>query len=235
MHEDLEFEVRICLDTTHTPAGIDQCGTLIITLPMSDEAGETAAYQFAAIIAEKLSFQSGHFRVDGGYVITKRSAETPEEEQAIGDASCSLKLNIIEVNSPPVFDVAAFTTPSGRSADLRLMAQFNEKCRDTSLIRQFLGFFRIIESVVVAENPKKMYLKDAIKASTRLRRFFLDELQHADFDAFVDDAVERRHECAHLKFGKNFGYVPNDPRLEGEVRPLVPLLQALVRSCVENV
>jgi hypothetical protein len=232
VQEDLEFEVKICLDTT-TPEGIDQCGTLIVTLPMNDELGESVAYQFAAITAEKLSFQGGHFSVGNGYVISKRIAETPEEEKEIGDNSCSLKLNLIEVISPPVFDVTAFTESSHRSADIRLMAQFNETCRDASLIRQFLGFFRIIESAVEAENPK-MHLKDAIKANSRLRSFFLDELQCADFDAFVENAVERRHECAHLRLGKNFGYVPNDPRLESEVRPLVPLLQALARLCVEN-
>jgi hypothetical protein len=199
---------------------------------MTEEEGDAAANQFAAIISEKLSFQAGHFRVNGGYVITKKVAETPEEALAIGDNCCSLRLNLVEVICPPVFDVAAFIAPSASSVDIRLMAQFNEASRDTSLIRQFLGFFRIIESVVLAENPK-MFLKEAIKASTRLRRYFLDELQRENFDEFVDDAVDRRHECAHLKLSKDFGYVPNDPRVESEVRPLIPLLKVLARSCIE--
>lgn len=230
---DFQFEVRICPENSEPSPGFDQSGFIFIVLPMAGEEANAAAHQLVHMLAEKLSFQWGHFKIHGGFVMSKRIPETPEEETEVGDTPYSLTMHVVEVIDPPVFDVKAFAAASARPMDLRLLAQYNEACREKSVIGQFLGLFRIVENRAISESPK-LTLKDAIKASTQLRAMFLESVKGVEFDTFVDSIVETRHECAHLRLEKNFGYVPIDPRLESEVRPLLFQLQILARSCVED-
>lgn len=231
---NIQFEVRICPNDLKPSPGFDQSGFIFILLPLDGEEANAAAHQLVRMLAEKLSFQGGHFDIHGGFVVSKRIPETPEEEKEVGDTPYSLTMHLMEVIDPPVFDAKVFAAASAHPMDLRLLAQYNEASRDKGVIGQFLGLFRIVENRAFSENPK-LNLKDAIKASTRLRAVFQKSVEGIEFDAFVDKAVETRHECAHLRLGKNFGYVPIDPRLESEVRPLLFQLQILARSCVEDV
>lgn len=230
---DLQFEVRISPDSSEPSPGYDQSGFIFIVLPMVGEEANAAAHQLAHMLAEKLSFQGGHFKIHGGFVMSKRIPETSDEEAEVGDTPYSLIMHAVEVIDPPVFDVKAFAATSAHPTDLRLLAQYNEACREKSVIGRFLGLFRIVENRVLSESPK-LRLKDAIRASTKLRAEFLESVKGVEFDTFVNSIVETRHECAHLKLEENFGYFPSDPRLESEVRPLLSQLQILARSCVED-
>src|SRR5437868_11654562 len=70
--EKLEFFVRIEPSDEKPKPGVDQIGSLFITLPGSQSETKDLAYQLAANLADRVTFQSGDFRVQYGYVVCKR-------------------------------------------------------------------------------------------------------------------------------------------------------------------
>ena len=231
---DLQFEVKISIEESKPSPGFDQSGLISIVLPFREEQADMMAHQIAHLVAERLSFTGGgHFKVHGGFFICKRIPETSEEEQEVGDTPYSMKVSLVEAIEPPPFNADALSVTSARPTNFPLLIQYNAACREKNLISQFLGLFRVIESVVTFANPK-LTLKKAMEANERLRTAYEKNFGENSFVEFVDRAVGARHQCAHLKLGQNFGYLPKDPRLESEVRPLINPLQTLARLCVED-
>jgi hypothetical protein len=102
---------------------------------------------------------------------------------------------------------------------------------DSSPVRKFLGFFRIVESFAHSGSVKGP-LKKALKANVKFRHYFSTLGPNQRFDDFVNAIVDARHECAHLKLDKGFGYVPADPRIEKALMPHLALLEEIAYACV---
>lgn len=173
---------------------IEQFGDLIITLPF-EEAGDLA-YAIAQSFGEKIAFRNGDFRVEYGFVSCRRIAETPEEEAEIDGKPYSIRFHLQEVVASPEFDSTGLNELSG--TDTALLSEYNDTKRDTNPIRQFLGFFRIIESFSY-RGVSKGTLKTVIGHHPFLRRHFASLLPNDDFQQYVNRIVDIRHRCAHLK------------------------------------
>tara|TARA_R110002124_G_scaffold249654_2_gene414757 strand:+ start:2161 stop:2970 length:810 start_codon:yes stop_codon:yes gene_type:complete len=230
----LEFEARIependCI----CPSDVEQVGSLYITLGYGVKEAKPIAHWIAQYMAQQISFQSGRFRIDYSFVTCKRITETEEEEKEFGDKLYSVELHLEEVIPTPAFDSERFQESALKPIDMRLLAQFNDAAADSSPIKKFLGFFRILESLF--SGSKKKPLKTAFKESDRLRRNFEKLLPDGKFETFVDEVVDVRHRCAHLKLDKSFGYAPIDPKIDEEVRPLLSALEALCANCMRDV
>lgn len=230
----LEFEARIEPDNERNcPPGVEQVGTLYITLGYGVEEAKPIAYWIAQYMTHQISFRSGRFRINYGFVTCKRIAETEEEENDVGDKVYSVELQLEEVIPTPAFDSEKFQENALTPIDMRLLSQFNDAAADENPIKQFLGFFRILESLFSGTN--KETLKDAFKKSEKLRRNFEHLFSEGEFEDFVDEVVDIRHRCAHLKLEKSFGYAPIDPKIDEEVRPYLGALGELCASCMRDV
>ncbi|OWV29964.1 methylamine utilization protein MauJ [Halomonas campaniensis] len=232
--ERLEFEARIEPgNDRNCPPGVEQVGTLYITLGYGVEEAKPMAHWIAQYMTQQISFQSGRFKINYGLVTCKRIAETEEEEKEFGDKLYSVELHLEEVIPTPAFDSEQFQENALKPIDMRLLAQFNDAAADESPIKRFLGFFRILESLF--SGSKKEPLKAAFKKSEKLRRNFEKLFPDGKFEAFVDEVVDVRHRCAHLKLDKSFGYAPIDPKIDEEVRPYLGALEALCASFMRDV
>lgn len=230
----LACEVRICPDHSKPSSDFDQAGELIVELPITGQHAEAIACDVAHLLAEKISLQQDcHFRVDWEMICSRRIPETLEEERQIQGRDADIRILFQPQENPPAIDPVRLTTLLTLKTDPRLTSQYNEACRNTDVVGQFLGLFRVVESAASSENPGYR-LKVAMKASKRLHSAFLSCPNELDFEEFIDLIVERRHECAHLKLDKAFGYHPLDPRTEADLRPILPILRALARACVDS-
>ncbi|MBW2309116.1 MAG: hypothetical protein JRG73_19510 [Deltaproteobacteria bacterium] len=71
------------------------------------------------------------------------------------------ELHFQEVIPLPPFDAERLTDQSGVKMDTRLVAQHNSAKKTSNLIDKFLGFFKIVETLLVPHN-KKSSLEDAL-------------------------------------------------------------------------
>lgn len=231
--DQLEFFVQIVPSVAQPPPLVEQVGSLFITLPYPQSETKSFAYYVARIVADQITFLSGDFRINYGLVFCKRIAETPEEKAEFGDKLYSAELRLQEVIPAAIFDSGTFAQMALCRSHPGLISQYNETKRDSSPIRQFLGFFRILESLYHLDD-KKRTLKQALYQSSELRGVFASMVDNGDFDTFVKNIVDIRHRCAHLKLGAGFGYVPADPAIENEVRPYLALLAMITRICITS-
>jgi hypothetical protein len=212
---------------------VEQTGELRITIPLRPEDAEGLAYVAAQQMCEQVAFRNGDFRLDFSLVTCKRIAENPEEEAEIDGKIYSMRISFQEVVATPEFDGTAFKGISSSSPPIELLSQFNETRRDTSPIRKFLGYFRILESLSQGQ-ADRVHLKKALLGYASLAHHFAALVPNGDFATFIGELVETRHRCAHLKVNVGFGYAPTDPAIAREVTPQLPLLEALVYRCLDE-
>ncbi len=221
--EEVDCLVRIVPSDKEPPPHVVQVGSLFVTLPYSEKETRDFAFHIAAMIADRITFQQGDFRIQYGMILCKRIAETTEEEQAFGESLYSIELQIEEIIPAPAFDSNGPTRTPSTPQHPALNAQYNETKRDTSPIRQFLGYFRIMESIYHA-GDERASLKQVLVASEDLRGIHKLLFTDASFESTISELVEVRHRCAHLKLSKGFGYVPVDSAVEHEVKPHISAL-----------
>jgi len=231
MAPPFKFSARIVPEDDEPPAGVEQIGSVYVTVPFPPNEGRDLARFLAHTLSERVSYSSGDFRLNTALIWCKRIGENEAEVEEIGEQEYSMEMSLVEVVAAPDFDSGAFARTS--RAPLPLLSLFNETMRDASPVRRFLGFFRILESLSFAKNDKRP-LKAALGSNDLARRHFSALVPNRDFTEFVGEIVDARHECAHLKIEKGFGYSPNDPEVTKVVGPLLPLLEELARRCVEG-
>ncbi len=232
-YENLEFFVCIKPDEEKKPPPrIEQVGTLFITLPASPIQTKSFAYHIARQLQERISFQSGEFNLKG-MPVGKILTETPEEEKECGDRLYYMDVHLQVVDQTPKFDSKTLVNTPINPKDNLLVSQFNESKCDKSLIRQFHGYFKILESLASTSGSAK-YLKDKLKSCTLLREVFTQHYPDLNYDDHVDILVPIRHKCAHLKVEINFGYTPNDPKVTKEVKPYITMVATLAYFAIEK-
>jgi hypothetical protein len=229
--DSLKCKMKVLPLDHETPDNVDQFVRLELELPVAPEKCEEFAYHLASVAAERLAFHArADLKVTSGFVRYKRIPETPDEEMEVGDRPYGITLRVVEAVGTPSFEDLGGKL-EGAAIHFGLMAQFNETVCDPSPVRKFLGFFRIVESFAHSgsvEGP----LKKALKANEKFRHYFSTLEPNQSFDDFVNAIVDARHECAHLKLDKGFGYVPADPRIEKALMPHLALLEEIAYACV---
>jgi hypothetical protein len=237
--QKLSFEIRIDPDNPYKRPGIEQTGSFYLTLPLPYEKAKPHASALAQVIAERISFESGHFRLVGGVISCKRIPETPEEEREVGDKPYAVEMRIIEVPETPQFHSKAFTEKSNLNMDIGLVSQHNSARMAKNPIDKFLGFFKIIEAQFASRCKEPIHEclsknADLLGIYKSTFNFATEDQALTSFLEFVSAIVKARHQCAHLKSDKKFGYVPIDPRLKVEVEPFLVQLQVLTYHIILN-
>jgi hypothetical protein len=229
---DVTISARVAPSDEVPPHGVEQRGSLFVTVPFPPETGKSLAYWAAANMADRLSFQFGDFRLQTAVIWCKRIGETEEEVTAIGEASRSVQVSFVEVVPTPAFDSAKFASLTVPASRAPLLAEFNEARRDQNPIRRFLGFFRILESVSYSAGEHSS-IRDAL-LNGPVRQAYQSLLPDGDFAAFVELIAKARHQCAHLKLDQGFGLLPRDPELASTLAPHLPLVEEIARRCLEG-
>lgn len=225
--EGVDVEIRIVPDEEQPAPHLKQTGSLYLTIPMRPEAAEEIAYAAARGVAEQISFTSGgDFEVSLAWVACKRIPETEVEAAEIDGKPYSVKFHMKEVVAPPAFDGRALSGERDTPVRLPLIAQYNETKRLASPIQRFVGFFRILESASYPPGVRAS-IKEALRNNASLRRHLGSIAPDRDFESFVSEIADVRHECAHLKLDAGFGIDPLSADVGRRVVPLLPLLQEL--------
>jgi hypothetical protein len=230
----MELQVRIepDLERPHSRRDV-QTGKLTISIPLPPEEAEDVVYAAAHNFGEQIAFRHGDFRVSYGFVTCKRIPETTEENAAIDDKPYTVKLQLEEVVAPPLFDGSRLRAHGGDGLSLELQSQFNDAKRSESPIQKFLGYFRVLESLSYASGSRKP-LKRALAEYGLLRLNYNDVAAGGQFEQFVEQLVETRHRCAHLKSESGFGYTPSDPEVRSSLVPQLQLVEELAYRCIEG-
>jgi hypothetical protein len=230
--EHVEPLIRIVPKDIEPPPYIDQVGSLHVLLPYSQSETRAFAFLIAKVVADRITFQQGDFRLVSGLIVCKRIAETAEEEAEFGEALYNVELNLIEVLPTPAFESALLAKTPNSPKHVELIAQFNETKRDKSVVRQFLGYFKILESIAHSEGTGPGSMKQVLLRNARLRQIYDSGVTGGTFEDLVSKLVDVRHRCAHLKLHSNFGYSPVDQAIGIEVAPLLPVLATLAHYLI---
>ena len=222
---------RIVPRVSAAQAGSASLGELYIELPGDVEQTKALAIQLSRSISEQITFSQGRFIIDYALMCCKRIPETDDEASIVGDRPFWVNVSLQEVLEPPVFDPTIFSGSRMTPESLPLMAQFNDTSQDKSPIRQYLGYFRIIESVHHSPFPN-ISLESALAQADDLRQVYSCFNRDEGYDDAIKQMINVRHKCAHLKLPRGFGFTPLDPAVETEVRPLLLLVAAMARSCL---
>jgi hypothetical protein len=214
-------------------------GKVYITLPFGLKEGkeliETVAYEFA----QRISFEYGKFEIIFGSLFGKRIPETEEEEIEVGDSPWFFEMNVVEAVGSPKFNPNKLAAlPS--SMDSGLIATFNSAKNSDNEVNQFLGFFKIIEKKFPPKN-KQQSIKECLLGNMDLFNIYTKVFSHnsieeakEEYISYITAIVKARHGCAHLKAEKNFGYIPNDPRIESEVRPYLQSIELITYYAISE-
>ncbi len=237
-----KFEVRfrIVPNKDQVMAGSEQRGYFYLEIPFNYEESQKVFHNITHNIVQRISFEYGNFELFGGFICCKLIPETEEEEQDIGENMYNVQMRLEEVTGDSQFDAAKFQNSQIVHADISLLAQFNHAKNAKHPIDKFLSFFKILEF----QNPKKnkkVGIATVLKANNSLISIFCEifgikeDPQKKDiFNEFIDNIVEARHQCAHLKADNNFGYSPIDSRISDEVLPYLSQLEMLTRETVKR-
>ena len=231
--ELIQPSIRI-VPSDHEPfPDTDQIGSMHVLLPYTPRETRDFAFYCATTVAERISFTQGDFHISGALISCKQIPETPEEEAEIGDSPYKLEVRLIEDLPPDTFDAAALQSGPTTTNSLSLVAQYNEARRIKQPIARFIGFFKIIESLTHTADENR-HLKAVLLDSAELRRIYGSLPARIDFESFVARACSARHNCAHLKINRNFGYTPLDSAVRLEVEPLLETLEMLASSSISR-
>jgi hypothetical protein len=222
---------RIVPKISAARAGEGSLGELYIELPGDVEQTKPLAIQLSRSISEQITFSQGRFTIHYALMCCRRIPETEDEEFIVGDRPFWVNVSLQAVPEPPVFDPRIFSGSTMTPETLPLIAQFNDTRQDKSPIRQYLGYFRIIESVHHSPYPN-ISLESALSQADDLHRVYSFFDKDETYDNMVKRIVKVRNKCAHLKLPRGFGYTPLDPAVETEVRPLLELVAGMARSCL---
>jgi hypothetical protein len=236
--DEVQYEFTIEPDFGDQGGRLEQRGKLNITISDNYEGGKLYIKNLAAFLAQQISFNYGHFSLQGGMLACKRIPETPEEEAFIGDAPYAVEMCFEEVLPQPEFDPAHFAEQSKKPINIGLVTQFNSAKAAKNPVDQFLGYSKIIEAVFMT---RKSGLESALKSNPDFFALFCmvfyfesPATARLEFENFVAKMVNGRHNCAHLKPMNYFGYLPNDSRLGSDIIPLLPMLEQLAFHAVSR-
>jgi hypothetical protein len=231
------FEAEVTVGPDEEKHGfIKQRGKIHITLPGNGEQTKDLAYSIAFTLAEYVTFTQARIELDGSFISNELLPETPEEEAEVGENRFSWTLQIREVGEKIPFDHASLQ----RLTNSPLIKQFNEANKAKSPVDRFIGLFKILEDSYGGQPVKASF-----KNSPELKQIAFQHLRitesgttramsQAEFEKLVDDLVNTRHECAHLRSSTGFGITYGDARVDSDVEPLLASLEVLAYEVVKK-
>ncbi len=232
-----EFEASVTIEADEEKHNsIRQLGKINIYLPGDNEKTKNLAYTLASGLAQQITFTQGRIKIDGSLVSNELIPETPEEEKELGENRFSWTMHFTEVPDKLPFDSSSLQNVTSNP----LIRQFNDANDAKSPIDRFIGLFKILEDLYDGQP-----LKATFKSSNELNRLALQHIKmeelgtvrpisQAEFEKLVDDLVDTRHQCAHLRSSTGFGITYGDARVQCVVEPLLIPLEMLAYEAVKE-
>jgi hypothetical protein len=222
-------DIVITPDDSRSLPGIDQVGDVRITAHGGPEESRDLALSSARYLANRLTLEQGDFRLRIVVLMWKRIPETDAEATEIGDHPYGAQLSIQEIVPTPVYEPDE-RAEGKRADDPRLLAQFAAARRLSEPVSQFLGLYRILESVCHAGDGQSA--RNAFLNHLFLGDVF-DSMETGEpYEEFVKSIVKVRNECAHLRLDSGFGFAPDDPRIRHMIVPRLQVLESLTRLAI---
>lgn len=232
-----EFEATVTIEADEEKHdSLRQLGKINIFLPGNNEKTKNLAYSLAMSLAEHVTFSQARIRIDGSFISNELLPETPEEEAEVGENRFSWAMQLKRVGDKVPFDSASLQ----RVTNNPLIKQFNEANDAKSPVDRFIGLFKILEDLFGGQPVKASF-----KSSTELKQIALQHLQtevrgvtrqisEPEFEKLVDELVNTRHECAHLRSSTGFGITYGDARVQSDVEPLLVTLEMLAYEAIQK-
>lgn len=232
-----EFEAILTIEADEEKHGhIRQRGKINIFLPGNNEQTKDLAYSLAISMAEHISFSQGRIKLDGSFISNELLPETPEEEAEVGENRFSWTTQVREVRDKVPFDSAAIQKLTNNP----LVKQFNEANDAKSPVDRFIGLFKILEDLYGGRPVRALFKSSAELKQLALQHLEIEEggatrhISQAEFEKLVDDLVNTRNECAHLRRSTGFGITHGDARVQSDVVPLLVPLEILAYEAIQK-
>jgi len=232
-----EFEADVTVGPDEEEHGsVVQRGKLNITLPGNGKQTKDLAYSIAMSLAEHITFTQARIKLDGGFISNELLPETPEEEAAVGDKRFSWVMQVREVPEKIPFD----HTSLQKVTTGPLIKQFNEAKNAKSPVDRFIGLFKILEDSYGGKPVKASFKNSPELQQIAFQYLRITEsgtqrqISQAEFEKLIDDLVNTRHECAHLRSSTGFGITYGDARVRSDVEPLLIPLEILAYAATQR-
>lgn len=214
-----------------------QFGKLFLTVPFRYNKAKGIVNHILYKINTHINFEFGKFKIHGGFISGERIPDTDEEEVEIGEEKYFIHMVLETVPQEKSFSPKTLIDSLQKNADSELMVQYNHANNCTHPITKFVEFYKIIEDTysknfkgeIIKKTLKKSDLKSVYETVCRN-----EDLECDNFEDFIDKIVDSRNKCSHLKNKRQFGYLPNDSRLENEVEPFIFLLKRITHEIIVN-
>jgi hypothetical protein len=220
-------------------------GHLVLVVPGDPAEMGPFAEHLASDIGEYLAFYHEGFRVLRGAVFAKRIPENAEERSIVGDHPYAVSLKLSEVGEfGPLKREKLQLFPKSFPLQ-RIIRQHNVARAAASGVDRFLGMYKVIEWFY--HRDEKVGAKEALKHNQE----FVELLRSAysvrsddkaawevpsDQSVFelVDELVDTRHKCAHLRESSAFGFAPHDRDVYEKVEPLYEIIIAVAQQAIHG-
>ena len=233
---DLAFDAVVTIEAEKEKHGhVKQRGRIKILLPGYKETKDLA-YSLATGLEQEITFSQRRIDIIWSFVSNELIPETPQEKEEIGENRFSWTMQMVNVPEKVPFD----STSVQKITSNLLIGQFNQANDAKNPIDRFIGLFKILEDLY-GGHP----LKTSFKNSVVLSRLALQHIEKGrqetkrriskpEFEKLVDDLVDTRHQCAHLRSSVDFGIAYGDSRVQSEVEPLLIPLEILAWEAIKD-
>lgn len=232
-----DIEATVTIEPDEEKFGhIKQSGKINIFLPGSNVETENLAYSLAQSLEQQITFHQSKIKIIGSFISNELIPETKEEEEELGENRFSWTIQVQEVPPEVSFDGSL----TNKLTNNPLLIQFNTANEAQNPIDKFIGLFKILEDSFGGQ-PIKVSFRNSINLQQiALRCIKIKEknivraITQAEFEKLVDDLVDTRHQCTHLRSTNNFGITYGDTRVNEIVKPLLIPLEILAFEIVKE-
>lgn len=197
-------------------------------------------------LREFLEFIHGDFKIFRGLDLFTRIPENNEEKARLGNAPHGCVMRVEEIPNPVNINEELLSKIDRFYPTLRLISQFNAGEASSSPIAKYLNYFKIIEDSYYKGRGK---LKECLKGQDDLIKIIEGiEITRKDPEdptkkkkykltnpsIIIDDMVNLRDNCAHLRTKNNFGYAESDIRNLSKLSEYSKLVRCITRSIINK-
>lgn len=213
----------------------DQAGKINITIPFDKDESKKYIDLIIFQVSQKISYEFGNMEINGGLVTGEQIPETEREKEILGDNTCFAEANIDILDKLPVFNPKIM---NHNRQNIELMSQYNHATKLKSIVEKFTALFKVLENIYSKNIPRER-IKDTLNNDDLFniyRNAFIENeiVNRRKYKEFVDQIVDIRHKCSHLKKQHQFGYLPYDKELETEVKPIMEKLQYFIKYVIDK-
>lgn len=200
--------------------------------------------QFASEVAEKLAFFYPGLHIEGGFSEAERIPENENEVAEVGEERHLVSISIREVDPNIPFSRDHLSLVPHMAGLERIIRQFNSARQATSAIDQYIGMYKIIETLfyhgrghAILVLKESSELRDILRNAYTVRQSDDEPWTSPDdesIDSMIVDIVKMRDQCAHLREHNAFGYAPGDTAVFREVEPMVGIISSAAREAIRR-